>query len=193
MRIARGTLRALVVWGLAGAAAGQALTLPELLKSMSTVEARQASFVEQRNISLLDKPLVISGTLSYRRPDFLERRTETPAREVMSVSGDRLTIEWPARHERRTLSLNSNPTLWVFVESIRATLAGDGATLERFYWTTLSGDVHHWTLTLEPRAASVAARVKTIILTGAGNVIGRAEVLEENGDRSVMDIKVTSP
>jgi hypothetical protein len=193
MRIVRGTLRGLAVWGLAGAASGQALTLPELLNSMATVEARQASFVEQRNISLLDKPLVISGTLSYRRPDFLERRTEAPTRELMSVSGDRLTIEWPDRHEQRTLSLNSNPTLWAFVESIRATLAGDRATLERFYWTTLSGDARRWTLTLEPRVASVAARVKSIILTGGGNVIGRVEVLEENGDRSVMDIKVAPP
>jgi len=193
VRILSWTLRAAPGF-LAAATAAHALTLPELLKSMSEVQAQQGRFVEQRTLSLLDKPLVITGVLSYRRPDFLQRRTDTPTRELMSVSGDRLTVEWPDRHEQRTLSLSSNPMLWAFVESIRATLAGDGPSLQRFYWASLSGDLRHWSLTLEPRSSDIAARVKSIVIGGSGSVIAHVDVLEESGDRSVMDIKpVASP
>ena len=179
---------ALVAW-LLWPAAACALTLPELLETMSAVRTQRGAFIERKTIGVLDKPLEVSGTLLYRRPDFLERRNDPPADEIMTVAGDRLNIAWPSKHEQRALSLSSNPVVWAFVESIRATLAGDGAALERFYWTTLSGDLHHWSLTLEPRASGVAAYVKSIVLSGSNSSIQRVEVIEANGDRSAMEIK----
>jgi hypothetical protein len=170
----------------------QALTLPELLSAMSALPEQRAEFDEQKHLAMLDKPLHASGTLLYRRPDFLEQRTNPPADEIMTVAGDRLTITWPSRQERRTLSLSANPVAWAFVESIRATLAGDRAALERFYWVTLSGEMSHWSLTLEPRASGVASYVKSITLSGKGSSIEQVDVLEANGDRSLMDIKSLS-
>ena len=163
--------------------------LRELLSGMAAVGEVRAEFVERKTLAVLDQPLLASGTLRYRRPDFLERITRGPSDERMTVTGDRLTLEWPSRHTVRTFALSANPALWATVEAIRATLAGDRAALERFYWTTLSGDERAWTLRLEPRAAGVTAWVQSILLAGGSRFITRVEVQQANGDRSVMDIR----
>lgn len=166
-----------------------ALTLAELLGSMSAITDQRGRFVERKTLAVLDKPVEVKGTLVYRRPDFLERRNDPPADEVMTVSGDHLNVAWPSKHEKRDLTLSSNPVVWAFVESIRATLSGNGASLERFYWATLTGTLDHWTLSLEPRASGVASYVKTILLSGDHTRIRRVQVMEANGDESVMDIQ----
>ena len=47
-----------------------------------------------------------------------------------------------------------------FVESIRATLAGDRAALEHYFAVGCDGDLAHWTLHLVPKEASLARSVR---------------------------------
>ncbi|MEO7403343.1 MAG: LolA-related protein, partial [Burkholderiales bacterium] len=113
--------------------------LRELMMSLATVESSRAEFVETKTLAILAKPLVVTGTLTYKRPNSLERHTLTPVEERMSVVGNDLTLENVAKKQKRTFNLKLNPVMWAFVESIRASLAGDSATLERFYWVKMEG------------------------------------------------------
>ena len=74
------------------------------------------------------------------------------------------------------------------VESVRATLAGDRAQLERHYRVQFSGRRDTWRLHLVPRSTQVRAHVESITVSGAAARAQRIEVLESSGDRSVMTI-----
>jgi hypothetical protein len=161
--------------------------LSELMQSMREVKTARAKFVERKYLRIVSNPLESSGTLRYKAPDELEKRTLTPISESLVLGGDELTITNEAK-QRRTLALHDYPIVWAFVESIRSTLAGDLPTLSRFYSISLEGDAAEWRLILTPRMPEMRAAVSQIRIAGSQNRISTIEMIEPEGDRSVMNI-----
>jgi hypothetical protein len=159
-----------------------------LMQEMAQVPSSQARFVETRHLAILTRPLELKGSLRYERPNRISKHVQSPFDELLSVEGDALTLVNKAKGEQRFLSLREQPALGALVESVRATLAGDLAQLERHYKVQLSGAREAWSLRLAPRGAQVRAYVETITIAGSASRVGRIEVLETGGDRSVMTI-----
>ncbi len=159
-----------------------------LMLQLSEVKQSQARFVERKYLKVLKAPLELSGTLTYTRPGRLEKRTLKPKPETLTVDGDKLTLENPARNERRVLKLQDYPVLWGFVESIRATLGGDIKALERFYRVELEGGPAKWQLYLAPRDRKMNEVISLIRIDGSHARVDTIEVQEARGDRSVMKI-----
>jgi len=162
--------------------------LPQLMATLARVKSASAQFVERKTLRVLDAPLVSSGTLLYVAPDQVEKITVLPERERLAISGDKLTIEDGAGERPRTLSLANAPEIAAFVESIRATLAGDLPALDRFYHVELAGEPASWRLDLAPRAEKLAQLVRRIRISGSGDRITAVETDEADGDRSEMNV-----
>jgi outer membrane lipoprotein-sorting protein len=168
------------------------LTVPELMQMLATVESARARFVETRESALLKSPLVLQGTLSYRRPDRLEKHVLTPHDERITIDGGQLTLESRSQNRRKTVPITGVPGLAALVESMRATRAGDLAALRRHYGLQLDGTREHWTLTLRPLDSQVADYVTSVAVSGSESRIARIAVVETGGDRSVMEITESS-
>jgi len=162
------------------------VSLTVLLEQFAHITAADAAFREEKHMALLDTPLVLEGTLSYRAPDYLRKEVRTPERSAFEIVGDSLHIETGA--ERRTLSLDSHPLIRAFAESYRATLSGNAATLERYFETALSGTQEDWTLCLLPRDDHVRKYLESIVMRGHRGHIYRIRTLEASGDTSLMTI-----
>lgn len=183
----------LAVLAAPGLAQAPAWTVDRLMQALSQRDHAQAEFSEARYMRLLSRPLNLRGTLSYRPPDWLEKRTLGPGEEILVADGDRLTIEIPARRIRREFSMQELPAVWGLVESLRATLRGDRAGLERFFRVDLEGEVRHWRLVLHPIDPKMVAVVSEIRMSGAAGRVGTIEIVEASGDRSVMKIREPQP
>jgi hypothetical protein len=171
------------------ARAGQAhWSAEELMRQLAQTRRSEARFVEHKYLKVLDAPIVLSGRLLYVAPDRFEKRTLTPKPETLIVSGDELTIHEAGRRKPRKLRLQDYPALWGFIESIRATLAGDLPALERFYAVGLEGTPRDWELALVPRVQAMRAVVKLIRIGGGDARVRWIEVAEAQGDRSVMQV-----
>jgi len=179
----------LTATSIAAAKVPQKWDLPALMQTLSHAPQGETRFTERKTLSLLKEPLTLTGTLSYRRPSWLEKHILTPFDERYTVDGDTLTIDNPSQQLHKSLSLSSYPTLWAFVESIRAPLAGDLEVLQRFYRISLGGSQKNWLLALVPIEPEMAKLVRLIRLKGSGNRITRVEIDEANGDSSVMLIE----
>ena len=162
--------------------------LKDLMQSLAQVKTAKGKFVERKHLSILSRPLEFSGTLTYTAPGRLEKSTLLPKPESLVLDADKLTIENKAKHQRRTLVLQDYPVIWAFVESIRSTLAGDLQTLRRFYAVSLAGGAQDWRLTLKPSEPGMQAVVSEIRIGGSGNWVGSVEIIEMEGDRSVMTV-----
>ncbi|MGX2041533.1 LolA-related protein [Methylocaldum sp. MU1018] len=160
-----------------------------LMNALSRIEGGEKRYTEIKTVALLKEPLRLSGTLTYRAPSFLEKRVLSPFEERYTVDGDSLTIENPAKGIKQTLSLASQPAIWAFVESIRAPLAGDLATLNRFYKVSFGGSQRNWLLALVPTEPDMARLVRFVRIRGGGDRIDRIEIEETGGDVSVMTIE----
>jgi hypothetical protein len=84
------------------------------------------------------------------------------------------------------MSLQEHPDVAVFVESIRATLAGDQRALERVWKVELDGAPARWALVLTPlNANAIVARIR---INGMRGEMRQITIEQSDGDRSVMSI-----
>ena len=169
-------------------AAGADLGVEELMRSLAQVRSRTARFVERKQVAILNTPLESSGTLVYTAPGRLEKHTVAPRAESLVLDGDRLTLEDKGRDQKRTFALPEYPVIQAFVEGVRSTLAGDFATLARFYQVALEGNERRWRLLLRPREQRMQDFVSEIRISGSLDRIRTIEIVETEGDRSVMTI-----
>jgi outer membrane lipoprotein-sorting protein len=161
--------------------------LPQLMASLQQVQAAKASFVERKFMRILREPLQSSGQLVYVRPDKLQKDTILPKPERLTVEGGQLTIEQQG-DKTRQLALQDFPQIWAFVESIRATLAGDLPTLTHFYDVSLQGRRENWTLQLVPKDSKTRALVSIIRISGDNETIRNVKTEEADGDFTSMTI-----
>jgi hypothetical protein len=170
---------------------GAAMAEWDLEQLMSALRARphvRAEFVETKQLAVLQSALEVRGMLEFRAPDYLKRSQLTPRREEFEVEGGVVTIRRPGQTPQR-VALAEHPPLAAFIESMRATLAGDLAKLEAHYRTKLSGAAHGWRLQLYPRSGQLASYIESIALHGAHGKLERIETIEVSGDRSVTEVR----
>ena len=179
-------LLALAAWpALAGS--GEALTIGALMAQLGTVSESHARFEETKTLRALSAPIETSGTLSYRRPDHLEKITFPPHAEQLVVAGGKLRLSLPGAAPQE-LDLARAPPIAALVEAIRATLAGDLAALQRDYSVGLDGNAADWHLTLVPSDPEVARFLRAARLSGTGRELREVSFTQANGDTSVMRI-----
>jgi hypothetical protein len=147
----------------------------------------RVEFVEQQFLAILDHPVESSGELRYDAPDRLEKRTLLPHTEDLVLAGGILTMERGGRS--RVLDLQRYPQIQPFVESIRATLAGDRSALERIFHVDFAGNVQRWSLTLVPLDGRLARNVKQVQIDGSRDQLLRVEIRQADGDRSLMTLR----
>jgi outer membrane lipoprotein-sorting protein len=139
-------------------------------------------------LAALDRPLVSSGELRYRRPSYLEKLTLVPKREELTVDGNRLTITDPRTGADRVVDLAGMPEVSALVDLVRGTLAGDLAALQQHYLVTVEGTAAAWRLTLVPTETRLAGFIKLVRINGEGSEPRIIDTIQANGDWSRMTI-----
>jgi hypothetical protein len=166
--------------------------LNEVMGLLAMRQHGRVEFVEQQFLAVLKQPVESSGELRYDAPDRLEKRTLKPHAETLVLAGGVLTVE--RAHSRHVMDLHSYPQVQPFVESIRATLAGDRSALERLFRVEFAGSTARWTLTLIPLESKIKQSVSQVRIDGARDQLLKVEIRQPDGDRSLMTLRPsTSP
>jgi hypothetical protein len=165
--------------------------LDEVLGLLAMRQHGRVEFVEQHFLHVLSHSVESSGELRYDAPDRLEKRTLKPHAETLNLSGGTLTVE--RGHSRRVMDLHAYPQVLPFVESIRATLAGDRSALEKLFHLEFSGNVARWTLTLVPLESKVKNSVSQVRIDGMRDQLLKVEIRQPDGDRSLMTLRPAPP
>ncbi len=188
-------LLALGVLGVAGAlparAQSAAFGLAQLMQLLASVKAGEATFVEKRSVTMLERTLESSGRLSFEAPDSFVRETLKPRNEKVAVVGNTVTMSQGTR--TRTVPLDSISEAAVIIEAIRGTLTGNRESLDRHFDADVSGDAARWSLELKPRAPRLRELVVSVRVSGRQALVREVVVAMADGDRSVMTIEPTAP
>ncbi|MGO9931995.1 MAG: LolA-related protein [Steroidobacteraceae bacterium] len=161
--------------------------LDEVMALLAARQHGRVEFIEQQFLTILDHPIESSGELRYDAPDRLEKRTLKPRAETVLLDRGVLTIE--RAHARRVMDLHAYPQIQPFVESIRATLAGDRGSLERLFRLEFAGGPGGWTMTLVPLDSSVRRAVAQVRIDGVQDQLLKVEIRQPDGDRSLMTLR----
>ena len=138
---------------------------------------------------LPDAPVPMLASLAaepFDHPDWIAEPKYDGLRVLVRFDGEELTLT--NKNGTKRVKVKSHPLIWSFVEAIRASLAGDGTALRRFYRVELAGTRQDWVLTLRPLDSQAASYLTSVTLKGRGNRLAVVDILEAGGDRSVMTI-----
>ena len=158
----------------------------QLLKLLAERRHDHVNFTEVQQLAILDRPLHSAGELLYDAPDRLEKRTLEPRRENLVLEHGVLSIE--RDHHHRSVSLRDFPQVVPFVESLRATLAGDREALARYFTVQFSGTLERWTLELTPTDIALKRSVQHILITGETDRVRTVQIRQNDGDTSTLTI-----
>lgn len=167
-------------------------TLTQLMHTLAQHPQTSATFTEKKYLAMVKQPLVATGTLLFRAPDHLEKTTLQPQPESLILEGTTLTLE-RSGHRSHTISLDTYPEIAGFIEGIRGTLQGNIEVLQKNYLLHLNGYPGPWTLSLNPREASVSHLFKSITIQGNEAAIQQITITQQDGDHAVMTIVATLP
>jgi Outer membrane lipoprotein carrier protein LolA-like len=161
--------------------------LDEVLAQLAMRKHGHVEFIEQKFIATLDRPIESSGELRFDAPDHLEQRTLKPRPETLILDSGTLTVDRGKTH--RSMDMHAFPQVEPLVESIRATLAGDRAALERLFHLEFTGSAARWTLTLVPLESKVKQLVAQVKIDGVHDQLIKVEIRQTDGDRSLMTLR----
>jgi len=181
---------AVVSIGHADADRGGPLTLDQLMATLRTVRHVDARYIERRTLQALRAPLETRGALRFDAPDQLQKigdTTASGAAERLSIKGDQLTIDRGGGNPI-VMTLHDHPDIGVLVESLRATLSGNGDALRRTFDISVSGTIDHWQLVLQPRDAGKRDLLLWMRVSGYAERITEIDTQDQDGDRSEMSI-----
>jgi hypothetical protein len=168
-------------------AASAEFDLAHLMAMLGGVRTGAATFVERREVAMLDRTLESSGRLSFEAPDTFVRETLKPQRERLAISGNTVTMSRGSTS--RSLQVDAAPEAAVVVEAIRGTLTGNREALERLFETRVSGSPERWWLDLVPRDARLRGQVASLRIGGEQAMVRSVAVQLADGDRSLMTIE----
>jgi outer membrane lipoprotein-sorting protein len=175
----------LIALYLPAAAAGW--SLDQLMTSLAQTKTAKAKFHEMKHLAALDSAVESTGELLYIAPDKLIKKTIKPRPELMQLDGETLTLE--RGKNKFTMQVQDAPELAALIESMRGTLAGDRAALERNFTVALTGGRERWTLSLTPINTKALQIIRNIEVSGSKGEIQVIEVLQSNGDRSITAVE----
>jgi hypothetical protein len=156
-----------------------------LIGALGQPAPAHTAFAEARFLQMLDRPLVVSGQLSWLGGDRLQRRVDHPQAETATIADGEVTQQRdgkPARH----FSLKRAPQLQVLLDSFVALLSGDAQRLQQAFDIRQIGNGNGaWVLTLVPRDPVVARTVASIRIDGFKHQSRCMHMQEEDGDLAV--------
>jgi hypothetical protein len=161
--------------------------LDGLMALLAKRQHGHVEFVEQQFLAVLDHPLESSGEMLYDAPDRLEKRTVAPRQETLVLAGGVLTVDRGKSHH--VVDLHVYPQAQPFIESVRATLAGDRSALEKLFTLEFNGSLARWTLTLVPKDPKVKRSVAQVRIDGAQDQLLKVEIRQSDGDHSLMTLR----
>lgn len=163
---------------------------PDLVRLMADLGAeaeqgRRIAYREEKHYAFLEQVLASNGMLSFHPPDILVREVLAPDPARYTIDGSRLIMEEAGR-ERREINLGDYPQAAVFIEALRAVLAGDLSTLARHFRVQLTSGHTRWSLQLIPLDKEIAKVVESIVLTGRSGLVLQVRTNEAGGDYTLM-------
>jgi hypothetical protein len=170
-------------------ARGEAADLAALFALFAAQGERRRTFVERRYSVLFRNPPEARGTLYFKPPALLERDVTSPRRETVRIDAENVTLRTlgdDGKPVERKASLATYPQLAGLVSTIRATLAGDLATLRKMYFIEMKEPMPRWRIELAPVEEPVAGAVTAIVMSGTLGDVERIQFTETTGDRTEL-------
>lgn len=164
------------------ASAAAAFSPADLAAQLQQPQNVQGSFVQERHLRSLSKPMTTQGIFAIKPNKGLYWQIDKPLSLRLRVNRQGIA-QWDGKKQRWQRSPQGGQAAQV--KLFMAVLGGDIGALEQQFTPKLSGSAQKWQLDLQPKTAVMKQVFQTIRING-GQYVEQVELLERQGDKTVM-------
>ncbi len=183
-RTLRDALIGLALFASGGASAAEPGLAGSLLSGIAKTPPVSTPFVQVSYRGVLDRPLVVSGTLRWLGDDRMEREIEKPFKETAKIGDGELSVRRGGGDVHR-MPLARAPQARAMLAGFRALLGGDISALQQDFSLSAQGGSAHWVVTLAPRTGQLKGQLASIVIDGREHEPRCLTVTDVNGDSSI--------
>ena len=144
----------------------------------------QADFQEEKNVKMLNKPIVSSGKIWFQSPNKFRREARGNSPSITVSDGQQLWIYYPKFHSAEHYSLGKRSPLDAGINAITASLNLEN--VESTYHLSGTKEADGFQLQLLPRNPSMKRFLQTFTIKINNDLqVTRTEMVQPNGDRIV--------
>ena len=144
----------------------------------------QADFQEEKNVKMLNKPIVSSGKIWFQSPNKFRREAKGNSPSITVSDGQQLWIYYPKFHSAEHYSLGKRSPLEAGINAITASLNLEN--VEATYHISGTKESDGYQLQLLPRNPSMKRFLQTFMIKMNNDLqVARTEMVQPNGDRIV--------
>ena len=169
--------------------ASDACTLQDVLLARAAIHEDSVAFTQVRRIHYVSEPAESSGRLRYAAPAHLEMLVDEPRQERFVYDEGVLTIKETDTGAEKQVSIEANVVLSAMLSGLIGILSGDESALQQMFFVDFEDQRCRWQLRLVPRSKRVLEKIDEINVVGERQRIGKVEILQPNGDTSILTIK----
>jgi hypothetical protein len=158
-----------------------AISLDSLINKISRTAETPRHFTEKRTADFLAAPVITKGSLEFKAPNTLVKRTTQPDKTEQRIEGDVLLI-YQDGEIKETISLLSYPELAIGINAIRWMLSGDLISLHNHFIISVENHDNQWLIMLTPKQPEVISEILSLSFIGSNDTITHIEVKQSNGD-----------
>ena len=157
-----------------------------LIARLARPAPADTAYAEVRFVGMLKQPLVLHGDLHYGGAGKLGKRVDAPYKETTTIADDSVEVQRADKPPQR-FPLDRAPELQTLLAAFGALLAGDAATLTKYYQVDATQAGNDFSLKLTARAAR-AGKLNHVVVSvdGSGDEPRCFSLYQPDGDASVM-------
>jgi hypothetical protein len=155
----------------------------------------EVTFVEEKRIQLLQRPLRSAGEIVCLPGKGLYRRLTKPLQQELLISRDFIAERDHAGKVSR-MPIDKQPAVRGFVEAFLAIFSGSWTHLVEPFEIHFQAGAKGWQLGLRPSQAPMSKIISMIVMEGDQEILSRLYVIESNGDWTkddFADLRFLSP
>ncbi len=157
--------------------------------SAAALKSMDCSFVQAKNLSMLNEKMVSKGRMVYRQSDKLRWEYTSPYQYLFIFNGTKVYVGNKSRKD--VIDTNSNKVFKEVARIMMNTVTGKALSNQTDFTVSVASNGSSYVVTLVPKKKDLKQMFSKIVLTFTKSdiMISEVDIYEKNGDRSNIVLK----
>jgi outer membrane lipoprotein carrier protein len=158
-------------------------------QTASAMTGMQCDFVQTKHLRLLKDDMVSKGKMYYQQSNHLRWEYTTPYSYTFIINNDKVFIKSKQRND--IIDVNQNKLFKEIARIMMNSVVGNCLNDEKSFRSTISVGSDEWIATLLPLRKDIKQMFQKIVLyiNPKQAIVTKMELMEKNGDMTVIDLK----
>jgi len=161
----------------------------QINQAASQMKSMQCDFVQTKHLKMLNDKMVAKGKMYYRQGNQLRWEYVTPYAYTFILNNNKVLLKNSQRND--VIDVNQNKVFKEIARIMMNSVVGKCLADEKDFKTQISTEGQEWVARLQPLRKDMKQMFQQIILhfDRKQSVVSVVELLEKNGDRTVIELK----